>query len=88
MQVADTRVVGHCGCGACPSVHLAVSGTAPVAKGRHESGVLLEAFIPGAVLLLLIDDDQPNYLELSPLDPDEALSEFPSVDRIEFSSPS
>lgn len=83
-------MVGHCSCGTCPSVDLAVvdehqeapAATERVVGGRR-SGVVLEAFVPDANLLLFIHDDRLSYLELAPM-PELSIAEFPAVEAIEF----
>lgn len=85
-QVARTRVVGHCTCGTCPSVDLAIIGGTAVHGGSERAPVVLEAFTSEALLLLFIEDDRLSYLELAPTDPDLPVAEFPPADIIEFPS--
>jgi hypothetical protein len=75
-RVADVRVGNRCACRTCPSIDLEDADGYVAISDDHR--VILEAFYPGALLMLVIDDDRPSYLELAPIDED-IFDEFPSV---------
>ncbi|ANY06291.1 hypothetical protein [Pseudonocardia sp. HH130630-07] len=80
-RVPATRAGARCGCGACPSIALlAVDREGPYPSGRR---VVLTAHVPGALLLLVLDDGQPVELELAPAG-DMRFPEFPPVGEIRF----
>ena len=74
--VDATRVGRPCGCGTCPSVELVDLDGGE--RGSELSRVVLAGDVPGALVLLFVDDDLPSYLELAPLEDDvfEGLTGF------------
>jgi len=79
-QVPFTRAGRRCGCGQCPSIELTDSQGLTPADG--DGRVVLDAWTPGALLMLFVDQDQLSYLELAPMDHDDAMLEFPDPDDI------
>ncbi len=81
-HVPRTRAGHRCGCGTCPSLTLLTPENAtPPADGRR---VLLEATTASALLLLVVADDHPNYLELTPLHDNVAHIQFPDPHDIDY----
>lgn len=66
--IGRATVCGHCDCGLCPSVDLAIDGV-PVesCNGRR---LVLEASADNRGVILFIDDDKPSYLEVYGFDDD------------------
>lgn len=85
-QVGGARVVGHCGCGSCPSIELAIDGHSMPADQVGRGRVVLEASTSGALLLLFVDDDALSYLELAPTEDEGRFPEFPPVDAIDLAA--
>ena len=81
-QVPATRAGRRCGCGTCPSIELTDATGSTLGRGR--SGVVLEAGVPGALLLLFVDHGRLSYLELAPLTEDAVFRQFPAVEDITF----
>lgn len=79
-QVPGTRAGRPCGCGSCPSIGLtdAAGRTPATGDGR----TVLNAGAPGALLMLVIDEDRLSYLELAPLE-DGGTTTFPSSTDID-----
>ncbi|QXT61617.1 hypothetical protein [Tessaracoccus palaemonis] len=81
-QVAGLVVDSMCGCGVCPSVSL--SSTAQPAVGSGDERVILGAGLSDALVLLLIDDGTPSYLELAPRSDGTSYTVFPDATLLEF----
>ncbi len=81
-QIPTTRAGRSCACGMCPTIDLEdESGHTPPAAA---SRIVLSASVPGALLLLFIDDNRLSSLELAPTDPDSRFAEFPPADSLQF----
>ena len=86
-KLDSTQVCGECGCGLCPSIEL-ITGAAAGDRARDTSvlgpRVVLGAGIRDgvAIVLLFIDDDQPSFLEISPMG-EEAVA-LPAVQDLRF----
>ncbi|MFD4991945.1 hypothetical protein ACFWH7_17385 [Cellulosimicrobium cellulans] len=79
-QLDATRVVGTCGCGACPTIDLGVPGARATSAAQR---VVLEAGVDRALVLLFVDADLLSYLELAPLD-GTRFPEFPNAADLRF----
>ena len=80
-NLAEVVVTSACGCGMCPTVDL---GPVDGKTGRSDDDLVLSAYLPDALLYLIIDEGVPSSLELAPLDDSVAYAEFPPAERIEF----
>ncbi|WP_137825547.1 hypothetical protein [Brevibacterium sp. 2SA] len=80
-NLAEVVVTSECGCETCPSVDLEPVGDA---IARSDDALILNGYVPDALLLLFIDEGVPSYLELAPLDESVVYTQFPPAERIDF----
>lgn len=88
-SLGEVVVTNGCDCGTCPSI-----GMRPRLRDQDEprddkggdgdwsDRVVLHAGAPGAMILLFIDDDNPSYLELAPIEDGVRSAEFPEPPSI------
>lgn len=86
-NLAEVVVSGRCTCGTCPTVDLEGphhSRSAVADTDAEVERIVLDGAVPGAMILLFIDDDVPSCLELAPIDDDLIFAEFPDPESIEI----
>lgn len=81
-SVPDLMVDELCGCGQCPSISLTTDRTAGSRDEQEQT--VLSAFLSDALVILVLEDGVPSYLELAPLDDAIVYTEFPDASTLVF----